>query len=434
MKQEISICWIRRDLRIHDNAALYYALKSEYPVVILFIFDKYILDKLSDRADARVTFIYRSLQKVNEELLPLGASLLVKYGTPEEAWKAVLEDYQVKEVYTNRDYEPYAQRRDDALGEFLGSENISFKTFKDQVIFEEKEIIKKDGTPFTVFTPYFRRWQENLNDFYLKPYPVEKYIKNLLPTGSLVFPSYSTIGFEESTVVIPPIDYELKLASYELRRDYPADDATSRIGVHLRFGTVSIREAASIAIANKADKWLSELAWREFYMMILWHFPQTANHAFKPAYDKIKWRNNELEFKAWCNGTTGYPIVDAGMKQLNQIGYMHNRIRMVVGSFLCKHLLIDWKWGEAYFAEKLLDYELASNVGGWQWVCGSGNDAAPYFRVFNPALQTEKFDPDHTYINRWAPEYKEEKHPQPIVEHAFARNRALAAYKEALTE
>jgi deoxyribodipyrimidine photo-lyase len=434
MKQEISICWIRRDLRIHDNAALYYALKSEYPVVILFIFDKYILDKLSDRADARVTFIYRSLQKVNEDLLPLGASLLVKYGTPEEAWKAVLEDYQVKEVFTNRDYEPYAQRRDDALGEFLGSENISFKTFKDQVIFEEKEIIKKDGTPFTVFTPYFRRWQENLNDFYLKPYPVEKYIKNLLPTGSLAFPSYSTIGFAESTVVIPPIDYELKLASYELRRDYPADDATSRIGVHLRFGTVSIREAASIAIANKADKWLSELAWREFYMMILWHFPQTANHAFKPAYDKIKWRNNELEFKAWCNGTTGYPIVDAGMKQLNQIGYMHNRIRMVVGSFLCKHLLIDWKWGEAYFAEKLLDYELASNVGGWQWVCGSGNDAAPYFRVFNPALQTEKFDPDHIYINRWAPEYKEEKHPQPIVEHAFARNRALAAYKEALTE
>jgi deoxyribodipyrimidine photo-lyase len=434
MKQEISICWIRRDLRITDNAALYYALKSEQPVVILFIFDKYILDKLSNRADARVTFIYRSLLKMNEELSLLGASLLVKYGTPEEAWKEVLADYQVKEVFTNRDYEPYAQRRDDALGEFLSSENISFKTFKDQVIFEEKEIIKNDGKPFTVFTPYFKKWQEKLSDFYLKPYPVEKYIKNLLPVGSLPFPSYNTIGFEESNVVIPPIDYELKLASYELRRDYPADDATSRIGVHLRFGTVSIRKAATIAITGKADKWLSELAWREFYMMILWHFPQTANHAFKPAYDKIRWRNDESEFKAWCNGETGYPIVDAGMKQLNQIGYMHNRIRMVVGSFLCKHLLIDWRWGEAYFAEKLLDYEMASNVGGWQWVCGSGNDASPYFRVFNPELQTEKFDPDHIYINRWAPEYKQEKHPQPIVEHAFARNRALAAYKEALSQ
>ena len=434
MEQEISICWLRRDLRLNDHAALYHALKSDYPVLLLFIFDKKILDKLNDKADARITFIYQTLEELSQKLASLGSSILVKYGTPEQAWVEVLKDYKVKKVFTNHDYEPYASERDDALAEFLSSEDISFQTFKDQVIFETTEILKSDGKPYTVFTPYFRQWQQKLNDFYVKPYPIEKYMHNLLKIEALPMPSLQDLGFEHSTQIFPKKDYELKLDAYEQRRDFPADDATSRIGIHLRFGTVSIREAAGKAIERKSEKWLSELAWRDFYMMILWHFPQTAHQAFKPAYDKIEWRNNESEFKAWCRGETGYPIVDAGMKQLNQIGYMHNRVRMIVGSFLSKHLLIDWRWGEAYFAEKLLDYEMASNVGGWQWACGCGNDAAPYFRVFSPELQAKKFDPNNIYVFRWAPEYKEKKHVQPIVEHAFARNRALAAYKKALSE
>jgi deoxyribodipyrimidine photo-lyase len=434
MEQEISICWLRRDLRLYDQAALYHALKSDYPVLLLFIFDKKILDKLNDKADARITFIYQTLEELSQKLAASGSSILVKYGTPEEAWAEVLKDYKVKKVFTNHDYEPYASERDDALAEFLSSENINFQTFKDQVIFETTEILKSDGKPYTVFTPYFRQWQQKLNDFYVKPYPVEKYIHNLLKIEALPMPSLQDLGFEHSSQIFPKKDYELKLDAYEQRRDFPADDATSRIGIHLRFGTVSIREAAGKAIERKSEKWLSELAWRDFYMMILWHFPHTALQAFKPAYDKIEWRNNESEFKAWCRGETGYPIVDAGMKQLNQIGYMHNRVRMIVGSFLSKHLLIDWRWGEAYFAEKLLDYEMASNVGGWQWACGCGNDAAPYFRVFSPELQAKKFDPNNIYVFRWAPEYKEKKHVQPIVEHAFARNRALATYKKALSE
>jgi deoxyribodipyrimidine photo-lyase len=432
MKQEINICWLRRDLRLSNNAALYHALKGEFPVLLLFIFDKYILDDLNNKKDARVTFIYQQLQHIEKELQKNGSSLLIKYGTPEQAWQEVLTSYTVKAVYTNHDYEPYAAERDDALGEFLRSESISFHTFKDQVIFEKDEIIKGDGKPYTVFTPYFRQWILKLNDFYLKAYPVEKYLANLCRTEPLVFPRLSELGFEEAKLDFPSKNFESKLAAYEDRRDFPYDDATTRIGLHLRFGTVSIREAASKALNAKANKWLSELAWRDFYMMILWHFPQTATQSFKPAYDRIKWLNNEQDFAAWKNGKTGYPIVDAGMNQLNQTGYMHNRVRMIVGSFLTKHLLIDWRWGEAYFAEKLLDYEMASNVGGWQWACGCGNDAAPYFRVFNPELQARKFDPQNKYIYQWAPEYKEEKHVQPIVEHAFARERILKVFKEAI--
>lgn len=432
MNKEVNICWLRRDLRLNDNAALYHALKGEFPVVLLFIFDKNILDDLHDKKDARVTFIYQQLQGIETELNRKGSSLLIKYGTPEQAWSEVLKDYTVKNVYTNHDYEPYAAERDDSLAEFLRTEEIQLHTFKDQVIFEKDEVVKSDGKPYTVFTPYFRQWMLKLNDFYLKAYPVEKYLKNLFQTKPLGFPSLASLGFEKSDQDFPSLDYASKLASYEERRDYPGDDATTRIGLHLRFGTVSIREAASTAQDAKANKWLSELAWRDFYMMILWHFPHVATKSFKPAYDNIRWRNNEQEFEAWKNGKTGYPIVDAGMNQLNKIGYMHNRVRMIVGSFLTKHLLIDWRWGEAYFAEKLLDYEMASNVGGWQWACGCGNDAAPYFRVFNPELQAKKFDPQNKYIFKWAPEYKTEKHAQPIVEHAFARERILKVFKEAL--
>ncbi|RYE54775.1 MAG: deoxyribodipyrimidine photo-lyase [Sphingobacteriales bacterium] len=434
MEKEISICWLRRDLRLQDNAALYHALKGPNPVLMLFIFDTTILDKLNARDDARVTFIYKVIEKLNNDLKKHGSSILVINDTPEKAWQQVLKTYTVKNVYANHDYEPYARERDDALSEFLSSESINFKTFKDQVVFEKDEVIKADGKPYTVFTPYFRQWEKKLNDFYKKAYPVDKYLDNLLQIKPLAIPTLQAMGFEESDQDFPSIHFEKKLDGYEKRRDYPGDEATSRIGLHLRFGTVSIREAIREAMNQKADKWLSELVWRDFYMMILWHFPYVSKSCFKPAYDKIKWKNDEKEFEAWCNGNTGYPLVDAGMRQLNEIGFMHNRVRMVVASFLTKHLLIDWRWGEAYFAERLLDYEMASNVGGWQWACGCGNDAAPYFRVFNPELQAKRFDPKHVYIDKWVPELKQQKYVQPIVEHTFARERVLKVFKEALNQ
>ncbi len=433
MKQEINICWIRRDLRLEDNAALYHALKSNYPVLILFIFDENILDKLQNKTDGRLTFIYQTLEEIQSQLIKNETTLLVKYSTPQKAWAEVLAEYHVKEVYANQDYEPYATNRDQNLSEFLGKHNISFHTYKDQVIFDKNEVVKADGKPYTVFTPYFKIWQQKLREFYVKAYPTEKYFANFLKIDPIPFPSLKEMGFEVSTQKFPKLDFENKLNSYEDKRDFPALDATTYIGLHLRFGTVSIREAAKKAIAHKANKWLAELAWRDFYMMILCHFPHITTKAFKPAYDKIAWRNNEIEFKAWCEGKTGYPLVDAGMRQLNEIGFMHNRVRMVVASFLCKHLLIDWRWGEAYFAEKLLDYDQASNIGGWQWACGSGNDAAPYFRVFNPELQLKKFDPKMEYVFKWAPEYKLPVLPIPIVEHTFARDRVLKAFKTALT-
>ncbi len=432
-KTGLSICWLRRDLRLHDNAALYHALKGDHKVLVLFIFDKNILNELPNKKDARVTFIYQTLAKIHEELKEKGSSLLIKFDTPEKAWPEVLNQYHVKAVYTNHDYEPYATKRDDSLAEYLSSEKIPLFTFKDQVIFEKTEVVKPDGKPYSVFTPYYRQWLKKLNEFYIRSYPSEKYLDNLSQTKALSIPPLATIGFEESAQEFPPLSFEDKLNEYNEKRDFPATDATTHLGLHLRFGTVSIRKVVQQALAYKADKWLSELVWREFYMMILWHFPHIIDHAFKPAYDKIAWRNNEEEFKAWSEGRTGYPIVDAGMCQLNKTGFMHNRVRMVVASFLCKHLLIDWRWGEAYFAEKLLDYEQASNVGGWQWACGSGNDAAPYFRVFNPELQLKKFDPKLEYVYRWAPSYQSAIKPIPIVEHTFARDRVLKVFKKALT-
>lgn len=433
-RKTINICWLRRDLRLEDNAALYHALKGENPVLLLFIFDKNILEKLENKFDPRVDFIHQQLEKTHEKLIEKGSSLLVKFDTPAQAWQEVIAEFDVKTVYTNHDYEPYAKKRDHEISTFLAQNNIAFRSYKDQVIFEKSEVQKADGTPYTVFTPYYKQWQQKLNEFYLKSYPTEKYFKNLFSNKSFPFPSLNEIGFSASDTKFPSTSFQDKLDGYEKDRDYPAKNATTHLGLHLRFGTVSIRKVAKEAIAQKADKWLSELAWREFYMMILWHFPHTVNSAFKFAYDQIKWRNNEQEFALWCNGETGYPIVDAGMKELNNTGFMHNRVRMVVASFLCKHLLIDWRWGEAYFAEKLLDYEQASNVGGWQWACGSGNDAAPYFRVFNPELQLKKFDPKMEYVFKWAPEYKKALLPVPIVEHDFARKRVLEIYKKALNE
>jgi len=428
----INIFWFRRDLRLEDNAGFYHALKSGKPILPLFIFDQNILDKLP-KDDARVTFIFDTILDLKAQLQKLGSDLLVKYGKPEEIWPEVLKTYQIAEVYTNHDYEPYARERDDAMAEFLSSESISFKTFKDQVIFEKGEILKADKTPYTVFTPFYKQWQAKLNDFYLSAYPTKKYFKNLFKIKHLTIPGLADMGFQKSALDFPEISYQDKLANYAKERDFPALDSTTRIGLHLRFGTLSIRQAARDAVDAKSNVWLSELAWREFYMMILWHFPYAAFDSFKKQYDKIKWRNDEKEFKAWCEGNTGYPIVDAGMRQLNQTGWMHNRVRMVVASFLSKHLLIDWRWGETYFAEKLLDYEMASNVGGWQWAAGSGNDAAPYFRVFNPELQTKRFDPKLEYIKKWVPEYGTKKYAQPIVEHTFARERVLKVFKEALS-
>jgi deoxyribodipyrimidine photo-lyase len=431
-QQPISICWLRRDLRLNDNTALYHALKSDYPVLLVFIFDQNILDKLQNKADARVSFIHQTLTKLQEKLVEQNSSLLVKYNNPLAAWADILDTYEVKEVYANHDYEPYALKRDSELSAFFEEQKIAFKTFKDQVIFEKNEVVKTDGKPYTVFTPYFKIWLQKLNALAYAKQPSEAHFSHLFATTPIALIGLKEMGFEESNQKFPDLNFEQKLAGYETKRDYPATDATTYIGLHLRFGTISIRTAVEKAVANKADKWLAELAWREFYMMILWHFPHIVNKAFKPAYDNIEWRNNEQEFEAWCKGETGYPLVDAGMRQLNQTGFMHNRIRMVVASFLCKHLLIDWRWGESYFASKLLDFELSSNVGGWQWACGSGNDAAPYFRVFNPALQLQKFDPKMEYVYKWAPEYQMALLPVPIVDHAFARDRVLKVYKKAL--
>lgn len=431
-EKEISICWLRRDLRLDDHAALYHALRGKYPVLLVFIFDKTILAKLNDPKDARVTFIHQCLVDLQNQLIKRGASLCIKHDEPAHAWRELLSEYKIKAVYTNHDYEPYARERDEELAKIFQQNKVDFFTFKDQVIFEKNEVVKADAKPYTIFTPYYNSWLKKLDTFYYQAYPTEKYFANLYQTSAIPLPTLEDIGFQRSSIAVPALNFGQKLESYERLRDFPSEEATTRVGIHLRFGTLSIRKAVKTALAKKANKWLSELVWRDFYMMILWHFPETVDHAFKPDYDRIKWRNNEQEFDAWCKGETGYPLVDAGMRQLNETGFMHNRVRMVVASFLCKHLLIDWRWGEAYFAEKLLDYEQASNVGGWQWACGCGNDAAPYFRVFNPELQLKKFDPKMKYVFRWAPEYQGALSPVPIVDHSFARERVLREFKRAL--
>lgn len=432
-KPVVSVFWFRRDLRLNDNAGLYHALKSGHPVLPVFIFDKDILDKLQDRDDARVTFIYQTVEKLDKELKEYGCSLLVFHDKPENAWDTLLTAYEIKAVYTNHDYEPYAKLRDEGIFKLLNGHGIPFKTYKDQVIFEKDEVIKDDGKPYTVYTPYQRKWYLKINSFYLSAYPNKNYSANFLTTPDFQLPSLRLLGFEKSPLETPEIHYHDIIAGYPEKRDFPAINGTSRIGLHLRFGTVSIRELAAAANTFKEKTWLNELIWREFYMMILHHFPQTATESFKPEYDRIKWGNNEQQFAAWCRGETGYPLVDAGMRELNATGYMHNRARMVAASFLTKDLLIDWRWGERYFARKLLDYDMASNIGGWQWTAGCGTDAAPYFRIFNPDAQLKKFDPDLTYIKRWVPEYADfSKYPQPIIDHAFARERCLKAFKEAL--
>jgi deoxyribodipyrimidine photo-lyase len=431
--KEVTIFWFRRDLRLDDNIGFYEALKGDHPVLPIFIFDSDILDKLP-KDDARVTFIYETLQNMRATLQEEhGSSIAMYHGKPLDIFKELCNDFDVKQVVTNRDYEPYATERDEAVESFLKEKNIGFETFKDQVIFEKSEVVKADGNPYVVYTPYMRTWKENFKSYDLKIYYTNSYLNNLIEHSRLPNLSLTDMGFEKSPQEIAPHDVTPTLIQeYEDTRNFPAEEATSRLGPHLRFGTVSIRKIMKKAIAEENEVFWQELIWREFFMQILWHFPHTKDQAFKSKYDRIPWRNNEEEFQKWCEGNTGYPLVDAGMRQLNQTGFMHNRVRMLVGSFLCKHLLIDWRWGEAYFAEKLHDYEMASNVGNWQWVAGSGVDAAPYFRIFNPTSQIKKFDKDHQYIKKWVPDYQELTYPEPMVDHKFARERCLKTYKEAL--
>jgi deoxyribodipyrimidine photo-lyase len=439
MKQKIKIFWFRRDLRLLDNAGLYHALSSDHvPVLPIFIFDKHILDKLPSM-DARVDFIHKTLMNLSEELQKLGSAIKVFYGQPEVIWQTILEEYDVQSVFTNHDYEPYAISRDEKVKQILDQKDIQMHTFKDHVIFEGGEVLKDDGKPYTVFTPYKRKWYEKLNSriengeyFYFKAYPTEKYFNNLFLTAQEAIPSLQLMGFGESTITIPSTTVSQKIiANYDKTRDFPSINGTSLLGIHFRFGTISVREKALKALGLNTT-YLNELIWRDFYSMILSHFPHIVHNSFREEYDQIPWLNNEADFEAWKMGKTGYPMVDAGMRQLNATGYMHNRVRMITASFLTKHLLIDWRWGEAYFAEKLLDFDLASNNGGWQWAAGSGTDAAPYFRIFSPASQQEKFDNNYEYVKKWIPEFGTSAYPKPIVDHKLARERCLRVYKEGL--
>lgn len=430
-----TLFWHRRDLRMNDNAGLFKALKNGKSVQPIFIFDTTILDRLP-RNDQRVRFIHEAIVKLDASYRRLGSSLQVLVGNPKDIIPKLVHENKYEVVITNRDYEPYAQERDQYIAEQLRALNCDFVGAKDHVIFEKLEVAKDDGTPYTVFTPYMRKWKNKLNDFYLSSYPVERYTENLAATNEKhAIPSLEDLGFsmEELNDFPPETANDELLKRYADTRNFPAINGTSKLSVHLRFGTISIRELARQAIRTN-ETYLNELIWRDFYQMILYVFPDSAQKAIKPAYDRIEWEKNEEHFIAWCAGKTGYPLVDAGMRELNATGHMHNRVRMVVASFLTKHLLLDWRLGERYFAEKLLDFELASNVGGWQWASGSGCDAAPYFRIFNPASQLEKFDPDLKYVRKWVPEYGTAAYPKPIIEHKFARERCLARYKKALNE
>ena len=429
---KISIFWFRRDLRLHDNIALFNALKSGEKVLPIFIFDTSILDKLP-KNDARVSFIVKELRSMNEHLKSFDASIDIYHGKPIEVFESLIKKYPIASVFTNHDYEPYAIKRDQEIKELLSSENINFNSFKDQVIFEKNEITKKDGNPYVVYTPYSKKWIEAYEQINHTHYTSEDLLSQLYTQSKAKELTLEELGFEETNTPIKNYIFNSRIINeYEETRNFPALDNTSKLGPHLRFGTVSVRQMVSRAEEQENKTFLKELIWREFFMQILWHFPHTHKDSFKPKYDRIIWRNNEDDFKKWCNGTTGYPMVDAGMRQLNNTGFMHNRVRMLVGSFLCKHLLIDWRWGEAYFAEKLHDYEMSSNVGNWQWVAGTGVDASPYFRIFNPTSQIKKFDKDFSYIKKWVPDFQELTYPSPMVDHKFARERCLKTYKEAL--
>lgn len=432
MKIKISIFWFRRDLRLQDNSGLSQALASGFPVLPIFIFDRSILDALENKYDRRVDYIYQALSGINLSLKKHHSKLFSFEGEPLEIFKKLSEEYDIQSVFFNRDYEPKAIDRDTEIYHYFKTKKISFKTFKDQVIFDKNEIVKNDGTPYTVFTPYSKKWKESLREDSCKE--IQSDSNNFFKSEFSEIISLEELGFLKTDMVFekPQLDASI-IDEYDKFRDFPALQRTTQLGTALRFGTISVRRCVAFALKHN-ETWLNELIWREFFMQILYHFPKVVNHSFKAKYDHIQWRNNEQEFKWWCEGKTGYPIVDAGMRQLNETGYMHNRVRMIVASFLCKHLLIDWRWGETYFAQKLNDYDLSANNGNWQWAAGCGCDAAPYFRVFNPTAQTEKFDKKLEYVKKWLPEFGTSNYPKPIIEHALARNRALRIYGEAIKE
>jgi deoxyribodipyrimidine photo-lyase len=438
IKNDVSIFWHRRDLRNNDNTGLYYSLKNEKNVLPIFIFDSEILDKLKNKEDKRVSFIYNCIEQLKDNYKKNGSDIAVYFGKPIDIFNEISRKYKIKNVYTNYDYEPYAISRDSQIKDFLSSMNMEIHFYKDQTILDKDEVIKEDGKPYTVYTPYMKKYKSILKPEHYSEKNCEKYFANLQKELNFDLLEIEEMGFNKVEFEVPSKQVSKSLIkNYHNTRDFPYINGTSKISVHLRFGTISIRELFRICFSileeeKNGDKYLNELIWRDFYMMILHHFPNVVTSAFKSKYDEIKWVNNEEHFKMWCEGKTGYPLVDAGMRQLNETGYMHNRVRMVVASFLTKHLLIDWRWGEQYFAEKLLDFELSSNNGGWQWASGSGCDAAPYFRVFNPELQRQKFDPDNIYIRKWVKELDTFNYPKPIIEHKIARDRAIKIYKTAL--
>lgn len=427
--------WFRRDLRLEDNTGLFHALSENDAVQCIFIFDENILGELP-KDDARVTFIHAELENIDAQLQQFGSSLRVELGRPSDIWRTIMESESISAIYTNKDYEPYARTRDGEIRDLAEKHSIAFKRYKDQVIFEEDEVVKADGKPYTIYTPYKNLWRRQFVAAEHLPHSIEHVTNNFATVAdssaaksTYSFPSLKDLNMETSKIAVKPFSLS-DLAHYPVMRDLPAEDKTSYLSPHLRFGTIGIRSL--VQLVKHHEVFLNELIWREFFMQILYHYPKVVSHSFKIKYDAIPWRNDAREFDAWCKGETGYPLVDAGMRQLNETGYMHNRVRMVVASFLCKHLLIDWRWGEAYFAKKLLDYDLSANNGNWQWAAGTGCDAAPYFRVFNPIAQLEKFDPKGKYVRTWVKDLDELTYPQPIVEHKMARERAIATYKRAL--
>ena len=431
MQENFSVFWFRRDLRLDDNLGLNAALSSGLKVIPIFIFDTEIINKL-EKNDLRIKMIHAALGKLNDAMLGNRCNVGMYLGNPKAVFESLLKKFKIKSVYANHDYEPYATERDKSIKSFLEKKNVTYKSFKDQVIFEKDEVVKDDGNPYKVYTPYSRKWIEKLKSTGFETCKSETKL-NSLASLELPYLTLKEIGFDEKEFDIPLFNINSKtIEKYEETRNFPYLNSTSRIGAHLRFGFVSIRKLVEKALKNSNKTYLKELLWREFFMQILWHFPYTQEKSFKPKYDSIKWLNNDEEFKKWCEGNTGYPLVDAGMRELNQTGYMHNRVRMLVGSFLCKHLLIDWRWGERYFAKKLLDYEMSSNVGNWQWVAGCGVDASPYFRIFNPKEQIKKFDKDFKYIKKWVPEFQSSLYPNEIIDHKFARNRCLETFKAAV--
>ncbi len=436
IKDKVAIFWFRRDLRLEDNVGLAAALEAGISVLPIFIFDKEILDKLP-KDDARLNFIYDSLQNMRAYLeQKFSSSIALFHSNPQDTFKEITTSYDVQSAFCNSDYEPYALERDKQIGTFLASQGIPFNSYKDQVIFEKDEIVKNDGNPYVVYTPFKNKWKEHFNPrTMLQEHNSINKLSALIQDTQLPNVTLEALGFTRSNIKVANyIVSPTLIENYEATRNFPAiQNGTSKLGPHLRFGTISIRQMVKKAITQQNEIFWNELIWREFFMQILWHFPHTHHKAFKPKYDRIEWRNNEQEFELWKNGQTGYALVDAGMRELNTTGYMHNRVRMLVASFLCKHLLIDWRWGEAYFAEKLLDYDMSANVGNWQWAAGSGVDAAPYFRIFNPITQVQKFDKQLEYINKWVPELQELTYPTMMVDHKMARERCLKTYKEGLS-